>query len=222
MIVVIPTEKTENEYFQTLFGRCLLAAQQSSFFDTKIIEQNKTGLSKMFNDILKTEKHDNVVFMHDDVEIHDLFFAQKLKMAHKHFDIVGLAGATQQTYKKGRNHLWHVSTEPDNLRGFVSHYIPDKNQPFYNSTYFGKTPDEVAAIDGLFMSIKVSALKDELELFDNDFNFHHYDLSMSLRAKRRGLKIGVWPIFVVHHGLGEFNTPDWYYSNKEFDNKYAL
>lgn len=231
MIVVIPTQKTESEYLSSLHGKCLVAAQQgyehieketyvpNSKFQIVVFGKNSKGLSELYNSVLSEHKEEDiVVFMHDDVEIHDQFFAEKLKKAHQYFDIVGLAGATQQTYHKGRNHLWHISTDAKDLRGFVSHYFP---QGYYNSSFFGKTPEGVSVIDGLFMSIKVSSLKDNFDLFDEDFTFHHYDLAMGRKAMIKGLKLGVWPIFVIHHGLGEFNTPEWYDSNKKFDEKYA-
>lgn len=231
MLVVIPTQKSESEYLSSQHGKCLAAAQQDfehiqketyvprNKFEYMIFGKNSKGLSELYNSVLEGHKNEDiVVFMHDDVEIHDQFFTEKIKKAHQYFDIVGLAGATQQTYQKGRNHLWHISTDQKDLRGFVSHFFP---QGYYNSSFFGRTPDGVAVIDGLFMSVKVSALKENYHLFDEDFTFHHYDLAMSRNAMSRELKMGVWPIFVIHHGLGEFNTESWYDSNKKFDDKYA-
>lgn len=237
MTIVIPTEKSNEEYMNSLHGRCLSSIQRGfkqtgsnnpdqydlyvpkDKFEIVVVENNKEGLSKCYNDCLSKLSHDDIaLFMHDDVEIHDQFFVEKLQKAHQYFDIVGLAGAIEQKYLKGRNHLWHLSTDQKNLRGFVSHYFP---QGYYNSSYFGATPSGVDVIDGLFMSVKVSSLKENYDLFDEDFTFHHYDMAMCRKAKDKGLKMGVWPIFVIHHGLGEFDKPEWYSSNTKFDQKYA-
>lgn len=242
MRIVIPTEKTHDEYINSISGKCLMKLRrviertQEGYdiynFDLTVVEKNKMGLSELYNSMLFKHTmmwkeiilppNDNIVFMHDDVEIHDAFLIEKLKKAHETYDIVGLAGAVSQNYKAsfGGKHLWHLSSNDNrkDLRGIVAHYFP---QGYYNSVFFGRTPAEVSVIDGLFISIKTSSLKDgNVSLFDNDFTFHHYDMAMCINAKKRGLKIGVWPIFVIHHGLGEFDTPIWNNSNKIFKNKY--
>jgi GT2 family glycosyltransferase len=59
--------------------------------------------------------------------------------------------------------------------------------------------------------------------FDEDFSWHNYDTSFCLRAKQAGLKIGVWPIFCIHHGLGEWqNEIEWQKADKKFKEKYVL
>jgi GT2 family glycosyltransferase len=231
MRIVIATEKSKEEYFDSTSGKCLaklqkvISREQEGYdiynFDITVLANNKKGLSHIYNAVLETDPHNDIIlFMHDDVEIHDAFFVEKLKKAHETYDIVGLAGATSQNYKTsfGGKHLWHLSSNDGrkHLRGIVAHYFPEG---YYNSMFFGRTPAEVSVIDGLFMSVKTSALKDK-KLFDEDFDFHHYDMAMCINAKAQGLKIGVWPIFVIHHGLGEFDNEIWNGSNETFKKKY--
>jgi len=163
--------------------------------------------------------------------------------AHEKYDIVGLAGATSQDYS-GNTPAWHLSVKgPRDGRGIVSHYIPaqanlngftNTNPGFYNSVFFGPTPAEVVMIDGLFMSFDLQKIancprndllsEEENELFDNEFSFHFYDMAMCCRAKRiyRNFKIGVWPIFTIHHGLGDFNAdPLWHTLAMRFKEKYG-
>lgn len=238
--IVVPTPKTEEEYKQTVQYNCLanlIKKYDLEGEDERLVleieEENTTGLSKLYNKFLARPKwnwlygtDDIIVFMHDDLEVHDQFLVEKLKKAHETYDIVGLAGATSQRYTKDKPSVWHLCKDKnDDTRGIVSHFIPkgfnNSANAHYNSAYFGPTPSKVDVIDGLFISVKVKALEEKNVTFDDDFNFHHYDMALCLRAKQAGLKIGVWPIFCVHHGLGEFNTPEWKASHELFIQKYG-
>lgn len=230
--IVIPTQKTEEEYTSSVQYKCIQKIVQNCDTDTITITpfyKNTIGLSELYNKIIREyTKSDYIIFMHDDVEIHDLWFVEKIKKAHEFYDIVGVAGAINQDYTKGKPTVWHLSMENrGDSRGIVSHYILQgfngcKNT-HYNSAYFGETPSEVVVIDGLLMSVKVSSLdKMKEELFDNDMEFHHYDMSMCVRAKRNGLTIGIWPIFLVHHGMGEWaNQEAWKKTDNIFKQRYG-
>lgn len=232
--------KTEYDYINSHFFECINRLKtNNSEYDVlfEIVSKNKTGLSELYQDILnKTIKQDNVdyvIFIHDDLEIHDQFFFDKLIKAHKIYDIVGLAGATSQDYSNiimssGQELplVWHLrKTKPEHSRGIVSHVIPKglNNSEFghMNSAYFGPTPCKVAVIDGLFMSFKITSLIEKDEVFDRDFTFHHYDLAMACNAYKNKLSIGVYPIFCIHHGLGEYiNDPEWHKMANLFKKKY--
>ena len=165
--------------------------------------------------------------MHDDIEIHDLFFLDKVVFAHEKYDIVGIAGGASQTYKDKKLLAWHLClNKHQDGRGFISHSIPKDvggyGFPYINSTYFGPTPAEVVFIDGVFTSFKTKSLKTSGVVFDDVFTFHHYDMAMCADAKKVGLTIGVMPIFSIHHGLGNFNAePLWHKTNELFKAKYS-
>jgi hypothetical protein len=77
-------------------------------------------------------------------------------------------------------------------------------------------------IDGLFIAVNVDRLLDTNTRFDEDFDFHHYDISFCLIANKNKLKIGVYPIRVVHFGLGDsMMSPEWSKSQVVFKNKYS-
>ncbi len=249
MIIVIPTQKTEQEYKNTTEYQCLDKLYGSNYllgretydfpqFDSlnyevnfEIVSENKKGLCKVYNEYLYLDnwmtssenpaKDDILLCIHDDVEIHDQFLYEKLKKAHEIYDIVGLAGATKQVYSQDKPCLWHTCC--DNFRngigdgrGFVSHY----HENVLSSDYYGPSPSEVAVIDGLFMSFNTKRLKEVGFKFDEDFTFHHYDLKTCYDAKKLGLKIGVYPIFVTHKGLGHWNEDNtWHTSDKKFKEK---
>lgn len=188
------------------------------------IYENKVGLSELYNMALLSLSSDYVVFMHDDVEIHDYFVFEKLIKAHEQYDIVGLAGSKSQDY--GKLPAWHLAQQqPSDARGIVAHYIPPQTGVYdahINSVYFGPTPASVVVIDGLFMSFKKDKIPVGATLFDDDFTFHFYDMAMCVKAERFSLSIGVWPIFVVHHGLGDFNAdPLWHKLAIDFKTRYG-
>lgn len=239
--IVIPTMKTEYDYIDSHFFECINRLKNNnSEYDVsfEIVSKNKMGLSELYQDILNQTIEQNtadyVIFIHDDLEIHDQFFFDKLIKAHETYDIVGLAGATSQDYSdiimpSGQELplVWHLrKTKPEHGRGIVSHVIPKglNNCEFghINSAYFGPTPCRVAVIDGLFMSFNVAPLVEKDEVFDRDFTFHHYDMGACLRANQMGLTIGVYPIFCIHHGLGEYaSDKTWHLMAEKFKQKYS-
>jgi GT2 family glycosyltransferase len=154
-----------------------------------------------------------VLFVHDDVSIEDSMLKEKLNEAIKTFDIIGLAGSKNVDLKKPA--AWHLMANNVDWSGAVAH-IKD-GQTFMTS--FGSMPKEVDLIDGLFMAINVEKVKDVL--FDEQFQFHHYDLDMCMTAKKQGLKIGTYPIWVTHLGLGDsMYSNEWKENAKKFSTKW--
>jgi len=234
--VVIPTIKSLTEYVDSVACDCLIKILQREpidhnfSFNTEIIPFNKKGISTHYNNLINDSKYsddDTVVVMHDDIEIHDAFFVQKLRKAHETYDIVGLAGAASQNYVNASTPAWHLCmNQRGDGRGFLSHAIPKDvgNYPFpyINSSYFGPSPAEVVFVDGVFISFKIKSLRASGVRFNEKYTFHHYDMAMCADAKRAGLKIGVFPIFGIHHGLGEFNSdPLWHTLATEFKQDYG-
>lgn len=233
--IIIPTKQNKDQYNSSSTNECITSVIKDSTvqkdLDVNItvqpILENKTGLSELYQNILNESNDDYVLFMHDDLEIHDHFLIKKLLKAHETYDVVGLAGATTQNYKSDKPMVWHLCREkPEHSRGIVGHYIPKGfngvSETHINSAYFGPTPGPVVVIDGLFMSFKMSALKDKGEIFDRNFTFHHYDMGMCVNAVEKGLTIGVWPIYCLHYGLGEFaHDTVWQKHAREFKEKHG-
>ena len=233
--IIIPTKQNKDQYNSSSTNECITSIIKDSTvqkdLDVNItvqpILENKTGLSELYQNILNESNDDYVLFMHDDLEVHDHFLIKKLLKAHETYDVVGLAGATTQNYKSDKPMVWHLCREkPEDSRGIVGHYIPKGfngvSETHINSAYFGPTPGPVVVIDGLFMSFKMSALKDKGEIFDRNFTFHHYDMGMCVNAIEKGLTIGVWPIYCLHYGLGEFaHDTVWQKHAREFKEKHG-
>lgn len=168
------------------------------------IMNNSTGLSELYNKFLTDEyKNHIIIYVHDDVYIEDLFLFEKLYEGHKEFDVIGVAGSTNTTIKSPA--YWHLMTDRQNLRGFCAHQLNYSNQDISNMTVFGNSKLPVDLIDGVFMSVNVEKVLESNVKFDEDFDFHFYDLAFSKRVTNAGLRLGVWPIFITHFSAGGGN-----------------
>ncbi|NBO36298.1 hypothetical protein EBU91_01995, partial [bacterium] len=166
--------------------------------EVEVIYNNKTELTKVYNSFINQENKDKkLVFAHDDLLIEDLFFFEKLEDAFTMYDIVGLAGSKSCNLSSPAP-AWHLMCERNQLVGEVSH---SSGNTFW-TTVFGPTPSRALILDGLFLAVKVDKLLETNTKFDEDFGFHHYDITFCLIANKNKLKMGVYPIKVTHYGLG--------------------
>lgn len=188
--------------------------------ELKLIRGNRQGLSAAYNNAMNIISDDWVVFVHDDVYIDDCRLRDKLVQARDDhgFDVVGLAGCINPSIKA--HNLWHVMADRKDLRGQVAHPAGSKGQIM--TTAFGPTPSRVTMIDGLFMAVHVESIKSTGWKFNENYTFHHYDLSSCIDANRQKLKIGVYPINVIHSspGLKSLEDTTWKNSNERFLKEY--
>lgn len=184
--------------------------------------ENTTGLSEQYNNFLNTYKNTDtewLVLVHDDVYIDDGRMVEKLKEARKHnYDIVGLAGCRDPRIVQ--YNLWHIMADKTKLHGIVCHPC---NRDQIMSTCFGPTPSRVAIIDGLFMAVHIPSVKENAWKFNENYRFHHYDISSCIDANKHKLRIGVMPINVIHTspGLQSVEEKSWSDSNKRFITEYG-
>jgi hypothetical protein len=216
--------KTEKEFESRPIYRSLhklYNIYDRAHFDFHVVRDNTEGLSVVYNRFLTDEYKDKIVaFVHDDVEVEDLFFVEKLNESP--FDVTALAGAVEFN-KSAEKLAWHLASGEDKKRGEVTHAAQGKVW----TTCFWKHPrlsgiERVLVFDGVFVAVNVEkALKAEV-LFDERFGFHFYDISFSLNCFEKKLTAGVIPLRIVHHGLGDsMNTPEWEDANKKFKGAYC-
>lgn len=175
------------------------------------VEENNTkGLSTMYNKFLDNNinNYDYILFVHDDVYIDDYGVYDKLIFAHEitGFDIVGLAGGLNPKITKPA--LWHLMCggfNGGNLRGAVAH--PASPSQIFMTT-FGPTPSRVAILDGVFLSVKTESIKKVNWKFNENYTFHHYDIASCIDANNQKLKLGTFPIWIIHHSPGLLNPDD--------------
>jgi hypothetical protein len=225
LLVTATKTKTLEEFKQRPLAGSLEILSDKRYseaeFDFEIVKDNSSGLPEVYNRYLNEKNKDKIVlFVHDDLEIHDLQLVEKLNESP--WDITGLAGSSQ--FQIQDKNLWHICGPREGFSGSVTHpfAMQDGNQikvdPLKRlSTLFGPWPQRCLTLDGLFMAVNVErALEVEFQ-FDERHKFHHYDISSCLLANEKKLKMGTFPIFVVHHGLGNsYMSPEWEESNNVF------
>ena len=185
---------------------------------------NSDGLSKAYNKQLDAEnliKHDIVLFVHDDVYIDDLKLKGKLYSAihNLKYDIVGLAGASQIEVKKPC--LWHKMSAREDWSGAVSHPVNDEKELAVSS--FGAWPKRCLVMDGLFLAVNLQRVLEVGWKFNENYTYHHYDISSCLDANAMKLKMGTYPIWVTHQSPGLKNIKDKTFKQSEdiFYNEYG-
>lgn len=206
-ICIFSCTKGNNEKETELYRSCVEFDELDIFFK----KENTDGLSKAYNTFLYSkdaDEYDVVIFCHDDLFIDDLKLKSKLEKAFNlGFDIVGLAGCVNPKIQKPA--LWHLMAggfQGGNLRGIVGHFADEKTDEYF-ITSFGRTPCRVAILDGLFLAVNVKKAKSVNWKFNENYTFHHYDIASCLDANSKKLKLGVYPIHVMHrsHGLKHFD-----------------
>lgn len=219
LLIVVCTQAKTDEEFQKLPIHPSLKKQYEAnapHVDFHVFKDNKRGLSVCYNEILRDPKNANktVLFVHDDVILDDLFLYEKL--TESPYSITGLAGA--KSFNKQADKLaWHLCAERSNYVGEVAHINGEGN---IWTTVFGPSKSRALVMDGLFISCKIKELNG-LE-FDENFNFHFYDIAFCLRANDKKIKCGVLPIHVIHYGLGDsMLTPEWEVANQKFKQTYC-
>tara|TARA_R110000868_G_scaffold294551_3_gene555075 strand:- start:594 stop:1268 length:675 start_codon:yes stop_codon:yes gene_type:complete len=219
LVVICTKAKTieelgEKPIYPSLKKQC----DSNSFIDFHLFSDNQRGLSNCYNEILRNPKHidSTVLFVHDDVELNDLFLYEKL--IDSPYSITGIAGA--KTLDKTVDKLaWHLASSREHYVGEVGHR--DKSGRVW-TTLFGPTQSRALIIDGLFISCNVKDLVEKDLYFDEEFGFHFYDVAFCLRANEKKVTVGVLPINVVHHGLGDsMLTPEWEQANIKFKETYC-
>jgi hypothetical protein len=185
-------------------------------FDVRIVKDNKRGLSEVYNEFINKDEFSNkiLLFVHDDVELNDLFLVEKLNESP--YVVTGLAGS--KTCNLGTAKLaWHLATNKEDMVGEVAH----KKEEYTWTTVFGPTRSRSLIIDGLFIAVDVEKIKNTSARFNEKFKFHHYDMAFSLECNKHKVTVGVLPIHVIHHGMGDsMLSNEWNESNEIFKKEY--
>ena len=221
LLVVICTRAGTLDMFATrpIYHSLRKQCEANPNIDFFLFKENAQGLSKCYNEILKNPEHKDTtaLFVHDDVILDDMFLYEKL--INSPYSVTGLAGA--KTFNKNSDKLaWHLAALQHAHVGEVSHC--NKNGEVW-TTCFGPTKSRALTLDGLFLSCKVKDLVEKELYFDEDFDFHFYDIAFCLRANEKEVTCGVLPIHVIHFGLGDsMITPEWEQAQEKFKTKYCV
>jgi hypothetical protein len=218
------TPHTESSFIrETFLGRSLIRlGPLRNGWDLRITYENRAGLPVVYNESLKVADPDKpLVFLHDDVSIQDLYFADKLVLALRNFDLVGIAGGNPPG---AAPKVWYdIKTRSWPMKGLVPHTSraqPEAETLASMIMNYGPTPGACEFIDGLAMAMIPKRILEANLAFDPRFDFHHYDLDFSKQARLRNLRVGTWPLWLVHSGASGAIEAGWQASYEIFRNKY--
>lgn len=222
VVITACTRKTDQEAQSLPIFRSWKDGLNTPNYKLDIVWENTEGLSKNYNQKIQQYKDSEVEFLvcvHDDVYIDDLKLYEKLVQGYRlGYNIIGLAGGLNPRLTNPA--LWHIMTERNQQRGQVAHPAGNPNQNMV--TPFGPTPSRVAIADGLFLAVHLPTVTKTNWKFNENYTFHHYDIASCIDAKREKLKIGVYPIHVIHSSPGLMSIHDkmWADSNETFLKEY--
>ena len=225
---VVATEHTQKSFVNAEFykfkQRADIDTPFTNNFAFNLFYENKKGLSAIYNQFIAEKyKDDYVVFVHDDVLIADIFAYDKIVDGLSKYAIIGLAGTTKIVHTDYP--AWHImagwqipGVGKKYSVGEVAHKLNDGN---ITTSVYGPIGGRALLLDGLFIGVNVNSLLQANVRFDEDFNFHHYDLSFCLRSNEAKLKMGVIQLFCTHSGLGDsMHSEEWKQSAIKFKQKY--
>ena len=223
--IVSATTKNETDFrHRTLLGQSLNLIPKVNIIDINLFFNNvgncQKGLSSLYNLFLQPEyKNEILLFVHDDVYLHDWHIAHRLNDAIERFDVIGLAGNTNPDFSEPSWALgWNRAKYPtgwqprEYLSGAVGHLGPRGTEV----SYYGEAPRSCKLLDGLFLAINAEKVLEGSVRFDEQFKFHFYDLDFCRQCFEKGFRIGTWPISVTHASGGAFGSPSWLDSKTKY------
>lgn len=209
--LICATRETQANFMtKTALGRSL--ATYPWPVELRLFADNKAGLPSVYNQALRESVAEPavLVFIHDDVYLSDYFWADQVRMGLEAFDIIGLAGnrrrvANQPAWAFIDTHFtW--DTRGVNLSGAVAHgkdFISD------GVTVFGPNKQEVKLLDGVLLAGLSETFNSKSIRFDETFDFHFYDLDICRQIEVKNLRMGTWPIAIIHESGGAFGSESW-------------
>ncbi|MEB3301294.1 MAG: hypothetical protein VKN56_04915 [Cyanobacteriota bacterium] len=211
----------------TLLGRSLQSFPEPLRPKICLLADNKgqrsMGLPSFYNRVIDEMESDQiVVFMHDDVYVHDWNLTFQLDRALEAFDLVGVVGSANVPH--GQPGWWHgLDGEGRPLRndavtrsGSINHFDPGLVRP----DWYGPVPMACDLLDGVFLAARVNTLRTRQIRFDPQFAFHCYDTDFCYTARSRGLRLGTWPLSLTHASAGSFDD-NWIRAARQLQAKLA-
>lgn len=188
--------------------------------------ENARGLSELYNLAIE-EARDYpciLVFIHDDIEILDFFWGERVRNGLQNFDIVGLAGNIRREafqpswYFKQIQSSGFVIDDKQNLSGTVGHTFGNGEKSL---SFYGETGQQCKLIDGLFIAANSEILNRNNVRFDARFAFEFYDMDFCRSAEIGGLTIGTIGLSVYHSSGGNYDDPNWLVNYRAYINKWG-
>lgn len=174
-----------------------------------------SGLAEGFNRGIERAHGDTLLFCHDDIEVIEPAFYQRLVGHLEHADLIGVAGTTRLV--SGR---WDEAGPPYSY-GQVVH--PNSKSGWLELAIWSAPSRRIGgmqALDGLLLCGRrdlFNALKFDQQTFRG---FHLYDIDLTYRAFLAGYRLAVCcDLGIVHHSPGHYDN-QWAAEAQAFQNKH--
>jgi GT2 family glycosyltransferase len=210
--VVCATRAARDQFFATTaLGRSWTSFGSSLDCELLVYPSNTAGLPTVYNHAIEAALAQPaiLVFAHDDIYLCDLFWPERVREALERFDVVGLAGNRR---RRARQPSWIFTDEKftretsEHLSGTIGH---GHGFPCSNVSFYGPSGQECKLLDGVMLMVQSKTLEAHQLRFDTRFAFHFYDVDFCRQVEAKGLRMGTWPIAVVHESKGAFGTEAW-------------
>jgi len=165
------------------------------------------------------QRHDIIVFVHEDVRIIDPQFARKIEIVFaqkREVGVLGICGATEITERGG----WHL-TNKDNLRGhLLQEFQGNTNHNIFGGRigYF----DDLCVVDGFCFAVRAKLFTEGVSFDKSVGDWDFYDLDICLQALEKGYKVATADILLQHKSEGQGILGDaWKQSLPKFIDKWT-
>lgn len=152
-----------------------------------------------------------IVFQHDDARA--LMSQERLEESLAEIPedaaLIGVAGRTKVP-PLSPGFWWHGMGQPGFPgAGHVEHVVPEAD-PNGNggrriASFYGPYPQQVFALDGVWLALDIKTVIDTGVRFDESTfdGYHYYDADFSTEVRSRGLKLWVCDAWISHDSGGE-------------------
>jgi GT2 family glycosyltransferase len=223
ILIVCATRASQKEFLaETALGRSLEPWYRAPHVELMLFEHNSLPLGTVYNEAIESPlaKGKHLVFVHDDVQLADFDWPEKIIAGLRKWHVLGLAGNRRRVRAQPAWCFVDLRWTWDdlaNLSGTVGH----GHGGAQNISRYGRAPRRCVLLDGLLLAANSTTLLDHGLRFDPQFAFHFYDLDFCRQAQARGLVMGTWPIQVVHGSGGHFGTEVWRKTYQLYLQKYG-
>jgi GT2 family glycosyltransferase len=214
--IVTATRLSSDDFWsQSALGASLKRLAEGRRFSVQVATENRRALPDIYNTVIAASQAEHLVFVHDDVWIDDIFFADRIEQGLAEFDVLGIAGNRRRLPGQPS---WAFATaqmqwdERSNLSGAVGHGAGS----FGPVSRYGAAPAACELLDGVLLAARRSTLLQHGVRFDPRFDFHFYDLDFCRSARQAGLRLGTWPISLTHQSGGAFGTAQWQLKYRDY------
>jgi hypothetical protein len=181
----------------------------------------KNGISKVYNDGVKSAKYDILCFMHEDIITHTNDWGKlliKYFSEYKNLGVLGIAGSDGKTSVPSGCHIVYGNYYMNLIQHYKFQETPPKRICLPENYHNSKELHQVICIDGVwFCCAKQTALENP---FDEQLSgFHGYDIDFSLNISSKFTNMITFEILISHYSEGNFSL-QWLDAMIYIHNKY--